>query len=72
MFEYYYLTEEKVPIKVIGNKKPCEAAARPSWVVREWNTETMKWEMPIFPEVTLGTLRRFVYIGKVKLCEPIS
>ena len=64
---YHYLDPENGGVIVIrAYSRPSEKKKRRVWVVREFTDG--KWQMPCFPEITWGTLKKLQYLGSVK-CE---
>jgi len=61
---FYYLTENERVIRVFAKQKPSVYRMLKSctWIVQEWGGE--HWEMPCFPEITLGKLNKMIYLGK--------
>jgi len=63
---FLYQTNKKETLLLIKTKKRPSAETIPqsgAWVVREYiNGE---WQMPCFPEIVWGTLRKFKYIGEL-------
>ncbi len=73
---YSYLHPDGTVIQLKAARLPSEITRRKAgtWVVREFNKETGKWEMPCSPEITLSVLKTFEYLGcrKVeKIQKPI-
>jgi len=57
-------------LKIFAKKKPSkEDIPYPlcGWILREWNNKTKKWDMPCFPLITWGRLKRMSFIGELKI-----
>ena len=63
---YLYLHDKGGTIGIRAKQKPSEKSEKRSgtWVVREWTADG--WQMPCFPEITLGVLTKHCkYIGSL-------
>ena len=70
MDTYYYLCEDEGIIRIKAKRKPAAKTIPKSstWVVREYanSSNSGKWIMPCYPEITWGRLSKLRYIGVVK------
>jgi len=67
-YYFYYLCEDEVIIRIKENRKPSKNTIPKSftWVVREYcnSSNSGKWIMPCYPEITWKRLSQLQYIGK--------
>lgn len=70
------------PLMIKAKVRPSEKTIpeRGTWVVQEWTKcyscdydkegtyirKCANWNIPCFPEITWGTLKKLIFIGKVK------
>ena len=66
MKRYLYLElETDAPIIVFAWRRQSQLTVPESgaWVLKEWDGK--KWQMPCYPEVTWGVLKKLKYVGRI-------
>jgi len=67
-YNFYYLCEDEGIIRILAKRKPSRFTIPKSytWVVREYvnSSNSGKWVMPCYPEITWRRLLELQYIGK--------
>ncbi len=66
MNAYLYM-DGKVLVRVWANKRPSEwtIPKRGTWVGNIWNVKKNEFEMPCFPEIPWGILKKMAYLGRL-------
>ena len=75
--KYYYYVDGLTAVRICAKRKPSYAtrSKRGTWVIRTatlpvGRTVTLDllrglhWEMPCFPEITIGTLNKIKFVNK--------
>ena len=72
---FYYLCEDNGIIRISANSKPSRTniPKRGTWIVNEYinSSNSGKWIMPCYSEITWGRLSKMQYIGSLKKVEGI-
>lgn len=67
MRHHHYKTDDGHLLRITTKyARPNVNYARGVWTVQEWWPER-GWEMPSFPEITWGTLKKLEYLGSTKV-----
>lgn len=70
MKEYLYCDDVSgIFIKIFAKRKPSRETIPYTivgWSLREWNDKKKVWDMPCFPLITWGRLKKMTYIGELK------